>query len=531
MAFQRTTMNAGLVALLGFITVCPLACGQAAPPPQIVGATIPPAGQTAPYKGPFPCPFPSGNTVILSDPDAPDATIFFTTNAVTEAAQVKAAGTTYNNLPLQINQAGPVTLTAVASSPHYPQISPLATWTFNCPRTTPPPQITGLSSPPAGQNPPYTGNLPCPVPNGGTVLPQQVTMLDPDTAAVIFFTFVPNAIPSPNAAGTVIYGGPFLMNQTGAVILTAAAQAPNYPQSAAMHWAFNCPSVLPPTFSPQPIATAVSACPLQVTINTNNTEWGSGVFVTTNRTMPSPQQNMQVAGNLTGQVAVTVPVTSKGVPNQTTTTTLGAISCIANGLYCSPPVLNQKYTCPGPPPSFDRMNITIGTGNDQLKSGTELTGTLTTAGPTTTNICLHPSEQLPPDNFCPSNGPTTQNNGTNNTWSNFNTPVSENVNVATAQALTSDFQTLTLTMNQNGCGVGANNWALQSIKVQVWDSKSRSTTTQNILNISEPQLSSNANNCFVHLKCNSPGNTITFNLPGNGTNNPQPTPVCNQGGS
>ena len=194
-------------------------------------------------------------------------------------------------------------------------------------------------------------------------------MLDPDTAALIFFTFVPNAIPSPNAAGTVIYGGPFLMNQTGAVILTAAAQAPNYPQSAAMHWAFNCPSVLPPTFSPQPIATAVSACPLQVTINTNNAEWGSGVFVTTNGTMPSPQQNMQVAGNLTGQVAVTVPVTSKGVPNQTTTTTLGAISCIANGLYCSPPVLNQKYTCPGPPPSFDRMNITIGTGNDQSEVG------------------------------------------------------------------------------------------------------------------------------------------------------------------
>ena len=124
MAFQRTTMNAGLVALLGFITVCPLACGQAAPPPQIVGATIPPAADTAPYKVPFPCPFPSGNTVILSDPDAPDATIFFTTNAVTEAAQVKAAGTTYNNLPLQISQAGPVTLTAVASSPHYPKQAP-----------------------------------------------------------------------------------------------------------------------------------------------------------------------------------------------------------------------------------------------------------------------------------------------------------------------------------------------------------------------------------------------------------------------
>jgi hypothetical protein len=530
MAFQRTIMNAGLVALLGFITVCPLACGQAAPPPQITWASNPPPGQTSPYKGPFPCPFPSGETVVFSDPDAPDATIFFTTKPATEAAQVMAGNElTPPFQPIQINQAGPVTLTAVAQSPHYPQRSPLATWKFNCPRTTPPPLITGLSSPPAGQNPPYTGNLPCPVPNGTTVLPQQVTMLDPDTAAVIFFTFVPNAIPNPNAAGTVIYGGSFLMNQTGAVTLTAVAQAPNYPQSASAKWTFNnCPFVLPPTFSPPQTATAV--CPLHVTINTNNTQWGSGVFVTTNGTPPSSQQNNQLAGNLTGQVAVTVPVTSKGIPNQPTITTLGAISCIANGLYCSLPVLNQQYTCPGPPPSFDRMNITIGTGNDQLKSGTELTGTLTTAAGPAQNICLHPSEQLPPDNFCPNNGSTPANNQTNNTWSTFNTPVSENVNVATAQALTNNFQTLTLTMNEyNGCGIGANNWALQSIKVQVWDSKSRNTTTNKILDISELQSSSNANNCFVHLKCNSPGNTITFKLDGNGSN-PQPKPVCNQGG-
>jgi hypothetical protein len=221
-----------------------------------------------------------------------------------------------------------------------------------------------------------------------------------------------------------------------------------------------------------------------------------------------------------GSAPLTASSGTVSLAGQNSTVTVSAAAQWPNGLQSQ--TVSQQFDCT--PQVYDRIAMAITTGNDDLKSGTELTGTVTTNAPSgTQSFCLHASEQLSPDSICngqngpilspKTNGSLTQNNGSNNTWNNF-TSTTESFEINLPQTSASGFQNLTLNMIQSGCGLGADNWDLQSLVVTAWNSKDRNTPVKTILNVS-----GTGGTCFTRLHCSSPQNTVTYNLNGSNQGN------------
>ena len=146
---------------------------------------------------------------------------------------------------------------------------------------------------------------------------------------------------------------------------------------------------------------------------------------------------------------------------------------------------------PQPPPlSVTAASVSIGTGNDDARSDTELWATFS-GEPA---ICLKPSNNAQPDGVCNNGGNATDKNG-NQSWNNWTTS-SQQFTLTTPQPLAAISQlTIQLLEHNNGFETD-DNWDIQSISVSLIDTSGNKTQ---VLGLANPQDPNNSNNCFARL--------------------------------
>jgi hypothetical protein len=164
-------------------------------------------------------------------------------------------------------------------------------------------------------------------------------------------------------------------------------------------------------------------------------------------------------------------------------------------------------TCaPAPPPTaFVSVVITIGTGNDNARSDTELWATFN-GEPA---ICLKPSNNADPDGTCNNGGSATDQNGHQDWNITSSTQIftsTQTFTLATPQTL--DGGTLTIQLIEHDSPPeGDDNWDIQSITVTGVDSMGNSTL---LLSMSVPLA---GDNCMARLGSGSPHpSRVTYNL-------------------
>jgi len=311
------------------------------------------------------------------------------------------------------------------------------------------------------------------------VCPNVVTISDANSNAVIYYKL--NGTPVPNASGTIDYStsGPFAINGSSNVTVTAMATAPQLTQSNYATADFSCPTAPPPpTFTPMPVNGEV--CPINVTVNGT----GAATYATTNGQTPSITNNIYNGSPLTVRAQETI----------------SAITCTAAQL-CSA-VATATYTCSAPVQhGYNTVGFTIQTGNDNADQNLDIEATF--AG---TSICLKATNNLPNGFSAPcaySNAPT-WNNGQQVTI-----PTTTLNSLVPAGAI----PMMSISAKQGGCSLSCSNWDLQAITINLTDSTGflpPITTTYGTF------IGSgwNDNNCIARLKAPSNATTITFSLTG-----------------
>jgi hypothetical protein len=192
------------------------------------------------------------------------------------------------------------------------------------------------------------------------------------------------------------------------------------------------------------------------------------------------------------------------------------------------------------PPSFDRMEVTLTTGNDDAGDGLEIAATV--AGQTLP-LCLKPSTgALTPPGRC-SDGPGAADQHGLDTWINWN--VSQQVfALDTPQTSAAAFKTFTITARQAGCDLSCDNWDIQGLRVRVFDSADIDPDTHAVVlaDISNPRAG-DPDNCLARLKAPPNATTVAFGLDpanpsgvshvytdGTGTEMMQPATTCKNNG-
>ncbi len=152
---------------------------------------------------------------------------------------------------------------------------------------------------------------------------------------------------------------------------------------------------------------------------------------------------------------------------------------------------------------FTSLNINIATGNDDARSDTELTATF----PDEPSICLKPSNNAAPDPVCANGGSATDQNGKQD-WGNW-TSSAQQFSLTTAETV-EQLGTITINLIEHNNGLETDdNWDIQGITVTGVDSQGNSTV---VLNLSNPQVSGNSNNCIARLKGPPNPSSVTYNL-------------------
>jgi hypothetical protein len=148
--------------------------------------------------------------------------------------------------------------------------------------------------------------------------------------------------------------------------------------------------------------------------------------------------------------------------------------------------------------------ITVGTGNDDARSDTELTAIINGEQA----LCLKPSNNANSDGVCDNGGSARDQNG-NQSWNNF-TSSRQSFPLVTPQPLTA-ITTLTIQLVEHNNGFETDdNWDIQGGTVTLIDSAGAAHT---VINMSNPD---NGNNCIARLKGSPNATTVSFGL--NGTN-------------
>lgn len=180
----------------------------------------------------------------------------------------------------------------------------------------------------------------------------------------------------------------------------------------------------------------------------------------------------------------------------------------------------QSFPTPncGPPPapnSITEMRISIGTGNDDARSDTELWATLS-GEPA---MCLKPSNNAESDGVCNNGGSATDQNG-NQSWSNWSTSTQQ-FPLKTPQLLAALSQ-LTIQLLEHNSGFETDdNWDIQSIQVFLIDTQGNSTQVLGLSNARDPN---NSNNCLARLTGSNGSVTFTLNANNPFGSNPNLSP-------
>jgi hypothetical protein len=184
---------------------------------------------------------------------------------------------------------------------------------------------------------------------------------------------------------------------------------------------------------------------------------------------------------------------------------------------------------PAPPKTaFTSLGITIGTGNDDARSDTELTASL----PGENAICLKPSNNADPDGTCANGGKARDQNG-NKSWDNWSS--SAQTFTLSTPATAAELNQITINLIEHNAGLESDdNWDIQSIFVTGFDASGNPTA---LLTLSIPRVSGNDNNCMARLRGSPNPSSVTYNLsasnPGGsnssgGTFGPTPPGGCPQ---
>ena len=170
-----------------------------------------------------------------------------------------------------------------------------------------------------------------------------------------------------------------------------------------------------------------------------------------------------------------------------------------------------------PIPTYDQFSISIGTGDDNARSDSEILAQLSGQ----TAICAKQSDSIASNSVCPGNGNSSP------TWNNFTlwspgTPFP----LTNPETGLAGFNTITVSLVQSnpGCSSNCDNWDLQSINVVALDSTGK-LPPLTLINMSEPNTGTN--NCIARLKGGASGNAtaVTFGNLGTAT----PTHVYSNG--
>ena len=157
-------------------------------------------------------------------------------------------------------------------------------------------------------------------------------------------------------------------------------------------------------------------------------------------------------------------------------------------------------------PTFDRVKITIETGNDDARSDLELTASFQAQNK---SICLKPSTSRRPDETCSNGDGATDQNG-KDSWGGF---TSSEQNFALDPPITSagDLKTLMIVAKQDSCSLFCDNWDLQRIMVTVLDSSNRLQPVT-LLNVGNGRDPNNDDNCIARLKALPQTTGVTYQL-------------------
>jgi hypothetical protein len=152
---------------------------------------------------------------------------------------------------------------------------------------------------------------------------------------------------------------------------------------------------------------------------------------------------------------------------------------------------------------FTSLAITIATGNDDARSDTELTASF----PDEPTICLKPSNNASPDAVCNNGGSATDQNG-KQSWGNW-TSSAQKFSLATGETAT-QLGAISINLIEHNNGFETDdNWDIQGITVTGFDAQGNSTL---LLNMSNPQVSGNSNNCMARLKGAPNPSSVTYTL-------------------
>lgn len=172
------------------------------------------------------------------------------------------------------------------------------------------------------------------------------------------------------------------------------------------------------------------------------------------------------------------------------------------------PATDTRYVVFGRPPApvYDRIAVTLTTGNDDLRDDSELIATLSGQSQP---LCLKPSTSGVPSTVC-ANGSDSADMDGFNSWGSFFSDT-QTYRLSTPQTSVAGFGTMTITLVQSDptCESGCDNWDLQGITVKVFSSTGK-LPEQTLLQVLNLPLS--GNDCLARLK--GPGNApaVQFSL-------------------
>lgn len=163
----------------------------------------------------------------------------------------------------------------------------------------------------------------------------------------------------------------------------------------------------------------------------------------------------------------------------------------------SPFVFNTPLCiAPSPPPAtpkFDRMDVSLQTGNDNADSGLELSAAMTGEGA----FCMKPSTDATQPGPCTNGSGAVDQEGFS-TWDDWHFTDLMYI-LPTDLAPGSSFGTFTITGTQAGCSLSCYNWDLQGMTITLYSSSGFLPRTT-IFTATMPRDHSNDNNCLARIK-------------------------------
>lgn len=165
------------------------------------------------------------------------------------------------------------------------------------------------------------------------------------------------------------------------------------------------------------------------------------------------------------------------------------------------------------PASWDRLQVDVTTGEDDLRDSSEVTFAVTGEG----SFCLKPSTSTSPDSVC-ANGPFARDQTGRSGWDHSNGVITQKFTLPTPKTSVTSLGTMTITLIQESCfGCTSDNWNIEDITVSAIDSTG-TLPPKFLLSLTSNSGSVDDQSCVIRLKDKGNAQSVKLSLANPPTN-------------